>query len=97
MTRRQWFLKGMKAGIPICMGYFAVSIALGIAASLLFEREGEEKFEPEYILTEFSGFDKESEDYKRIMNYYNKLKNKESLKSIIASIKEETQINSMQA
>lgn len=72
-------------------------IALGIAASLLFEREGEEKFEPEYILTEFSGFDKESEDYKRIMNYYNKLKNKESLKSIIASIKEETQINSMQA
>ena len=32
MTRRQWFLKGMKAGIPICMGYFAVSIALGIAA-----------------------------------------------------------------
>jgi hypothetical protein len=32
MTRRQWFLKGMKAGIPICMGYFAVAIALGIAA-----------------------------------------------------------------
>ena len=32
MTRKQWFLKGMKAGIPISLGYFAVSIALGIAA-----------------------------------------------------------------
>lgn len=29
---KSWFLKGMKAGIPIAMGYFAVSIALGIAA-----------------------------------------------------------------
>lgn len=32
MTDRQWFLKGMKAGVPICMGYFAVAIALGITA-----------------------------------------------------------------
>ena len=32
MNRRTWFLKGMRAGIPICLGYFAVSIALGIAA-----------------------------------------------------------------
>ncbi len=32
MTKRQWFLKGMRAGVPICMGYFAVAIALGIAA-----------------------------------------------------------------
>ena len=32
MTRKKWFLKGMKAGIPISLGYFAVSIALGIAA-----------------------------------------------------------------
>ena len=32
MTRRQWFARGMKAGVPICMGYFAVSIALGITA-----------------------------------------------------------------
>ncbi len=32
MTRRKWFLKGMKAGIPISLGYFAVSIAIGIAA-----------------------------------------------------------------
>ena len=32
MTRKQWFLKGMKAGIPISLGYFAVSIALGISA-----------------------------------------------------------------
>ena len=30
--RKQWFLKGMRDGIPIMLGYFAVSIALGIAA-----------------------------------------------------------------
>ena len=30
--RRHWFLKGMKDGIPIMLGYFAVSIALGISA-----------------------------------------------------------------
>jgi len=29
---KRWFLRGMKAGIPIALGYFAVSIALGIAA-----------------------------------------------------------------
>lgn len=27
-----WFRKGLAAGIPICLGYFAVSFALGIAA-----------------------------------------------------------------
>ena len=32
MSNKQCFLKGMKAGIPIAMGYFAVAIALGIAA-----------------------------------------------------------------
>lgn len=32
MSKKQWFLKGAKAGIPISLGYFAVSIALGIAA-----------------------------------------------------------------
>ena len=32
MNHRKWFLKGMKAGIPISLGYFAVSIALGIYA-----------------------------------------------------------------
>lgn len=32
MNRRKWFLKGMRAGIPISLGYFAVSLALGIAA-----------------------------------------------------------------
>ena len=32
MNRRTWFLKGMRAGIPISLGYFAVSLALGIAA-----------------------------------------------------------------
>lgn len=29
---RKWFLKGMKDGVPIAMGYFAVAFALGIAA-----------------------------------------------------------------
>lgn len=32
MSKSKWFVKGIKAGIPICMGYFAVAIALGIAA-----------------------------------------------------------------
>ena len=32
MKKGQWFVKGMRAGVPICMGYFAVAIALGIAA-----------------------------------------------------------------
>lgn len=31
-TKRQWFLMGMRVGIPISAGYFAVSMALGIAA-----------------------------------------------------------------
>lgn len=30
---RYWFLKGMRDGIPIALGYFAVSITLGIAAA----------------------------------------------------------------
>lgn len=30
--RRKWFIKGLKDGIPIMLGYFAVSIALGISA-----------------------------------------------------------------
>lgn len=32
LTKRQWFLKGMKAGIPISLGYFAVALSLGMAA-----------------------------------------------------------------
>ena len=31
-NNKHWFLKGMKDGIPIALGYFAVSITLGIAA-----------------------------------------------------------------
>ena len=34
MTKKQWFAKGAKAGVPIAAGYFAVSIALGIAAKM---------------------------------------------------------------
>ena len=34
MTKKQWFAKGAKAGIPIAAGYFAVSIALGISAKM---------------------------------------------------------------
>ena len=30
--RKKWFFKGLKDGIPIMLGYFAVSIALGITA-----------------------------------------------------------------
>lgn len=30
--RKKWFLKGLRDGIPIMLGYFTVSIALGIAA-----------------------------------------------------------------
>lgn len=29
---REWFFKGMRAGLPIGMGYFAVAFTLGIAA-----------------------------------------------------------------
>ena len=32
IERRKWFVKGLRDGIPIMLGYFAVSIALGIAA-----------------------------------------------------------------
>ena len=30
--RKKWFLKGLRDGVPIMLGYFAVSIALGISA-----------------------------------------------------------------
>lgn len=33
MKKSIWFANGMKAGIPIATGYFAVAIALGISAS----------------------------------------------------------------
>lgn len=32
LTTPQWFARGLKAGIPICLGYFAVAFALGINA-----------------------------------------------------------------
>lgn len=32
MTKKQWFSRGARAGIPISVGYFAVAIALGISA-----------------------------------------------------------------
>lgn len=31
-SNTKWFIKGLGDGIPICLGYFAVSFALGIAA-----------------------------------------------------------------
>jgi len=71
-------------------------IALGIAAALLFEREGEEKMEADYILSEISSLNKESDDYKRIMTYYDMLANKTKLTDVIAYIKEESQKNSRQ-
>ncbi|MBQ8344990.1 MAG: AzlC family ABC transporter permease [Clostridia bacterium] len=33
MNSKQWFARGMRAGIPIALGYFAVALALGIAAT----------------------------------------------------------------
>ena len=30
--RKKWFINGLRDGVPIMLGYFAVSIALGIAA-----------------------------------------------------------------
>ena len=32
MSSGKWYLKGLRDGIPIMLGYFAVSLALGIAA-----------------------------------------------------------------
>lgn len=32
LTKKQWLLRGMRAGIPISLGYFAVALSLGIAA-----------------------------------------------------------------
>ena len=32
MSSTRWYLKGLRDGIPIMLGYFAVSLALGIAA-----------------------------------------------------------------
>ena len=33
MTRKQYFSSGLKDGMPICFGYFAVSFAFGIQAA----------------------------------------------------------------
>ena len=33
MEKRTWFLKGLRDGLPICLGYFAVSFAFGIQAA----------------------------------------------------------------
>ena len=32
LTHKQWYYKGLKDGIPIGLGYFAVALAMGIAA-----------------------------------------------------------------
>jgi len=31
-SRRKWLTEGIRSGIPICLGYFAVSLAMGISA-----------------------------------------------------------------
>ena len=31
-SRKQWYRKGLRDGIPIGLGYFAVALAMGIAA-----------------------------------------------------------------
>ena len=35
MTKKQFFIQGMRDGMPICFGYFAVSFAFGIQASAI--------------------------------------------------------------
>lgn len=32
LSKKQWFARGVRDGIPIALGYFAVSLALGLAA-----------------------------------------------------------------
>ena len=32
LTHKQWYYKGLKDGIPLGLGYFAVALAMGIAA-----------------------------------------------------------------
>ena len=32
LSRKQWFARGLKAGVPIGLGYLAVAFTLGIAA-----------------------------------------------------------------
>ena len=32
LKNKEWYLKGLKDGIPIALGYFAVAFTLGIAA-----------------------------------------------------------------
>ena len=62
-------------------------IAVAIAASLLFSRDGEEKYEPEYILTEISKFDKFSDDYKKIMCIYEMFYSNAPLNKILFEVK----------
>jgi len=65
-------------------------IAICIAASLLFTREGEEKMSPEYILTEISGFNKDGEDFEKIMAIYAMFEKKMSLAEILKEVKKAT-------
>ena len=51
-------------------------IALAIAASLSFSREGEPKYDTEEILCEFMELDKNGTDYCRIMKLYQALQEK---------------------
>ncbi len=64
-----------------------IYIAVTIAASLLFTRDGEEKMSPEQILCEISGFEKGGEDYNKIMNIYSMFEKKLSLADILKEIK----------
>ena len=65
-------------------------IAICIAAALLFTREGEEKMEPEFILTEISGFEKGGADYEKIMGIYAMFEKKMTLAEIIKEVKKAT-------
>ena len=56
---------------------------LGADVSVL----GDEKFEPEYILTVISKFGRDSEDYKNIMSIYEMFASNMSLNEILFEVK----------
>lgn len=64
-----------------------IYMAVAIAASLLFTREGEEKMSPEQILCQVSGFSKGGDDYNKIMDIYAMFEKKMSLSEILKAVK----------
>ena len=57
LEKKRWFLRGMRDGVPIMLGYLAVGFTLGIAArnagidSIFFSRKGAVSDLPTYTVT----------------------------------------------